>query len=225
MCVLKVENLRLGYGGKTVAEHIDFKLNAGDYLCIIGENGSGKSTLIKALAGLVKPLGGEIVFSGGSRGRVGYLPQQTEVQRDFPASVKEIVMSGNAGRYKFRPFYSAEDKKRARDNMEKMQIMPLADRCFRELSGGQQQRALLARALCAADEVLLLDEPVTGLDEASAALMYSLTEKLNRNGLTVITVTHDISAALCYATHILYMGKTVFFGTRDEFAERKGDLK
>ena len=222
MTLITAEDLTLGYETGVVAEHISFTVEEGDYLCIIGENGSGKSTLIKALLKLREPMGGTLRFDGGLSAReIGYLPQQTQVQRDFPASVREIVQSGCQGRCGLRPFYRKEEKQLAADNMERMGIADLADRCYRELSGGQQQRVLLARALCATQKLLLLDEPVTGLDPHVTAQLYALIEQLNKEGLTVIMVSHDVTAAVRYASHILHIGRENFFGTRDEFLESR----
>ena len=221
MSLLEVENLALGYEGRTVAEGISFRVEKGDYLCVVGENGSGKSTLIKNLLGLNAPISGSIKRGDGLEARgIGYLPQQTVHQRDFPASVKEIVMSGFAGAAGFRPFFSAVQKAAALDNMRKLGIENIAGRCYRELSGGQQQRVLLARALCAADKMLLLDEPVSGLDPNAAEEMYSVIERLNKDGMTVIMISHDIAAALRYATHILSVGEEIFFGTVGEYREK-----
>lgn len=215
MELLKCENLTLGYEGRTVAENISFSVNSGDYLCIVGENGSGKTTLIKALLNLHRPLFG-VIERPGLDGGIGYLPQQTAVQRDFPASVFEIVISGRLAKRGIRPFYSRADKKEARRCLERLDIAELERKCYRELSGGQQQRVLLARALCAADRLLLLDEPVTGLDPKAAAEMYDIIEELNRAGMAVIMITHDMSA-LKYATHVLHIGGRFFFGRREEY--------
>ena len=213
MAQLKCENLKLGYNSKVVAENISFEVNKGDYLCIVGENGSGKSTLMKTLLHLIKPLSGTIETGDGVLAdEIGYLPQQTEVQRDFPASVKEIVLSGCQSRCGRRPFYNKAEKQLALDAMDKMGISNLAKKCYRELSGGQQQRTLLARALCATQKMLLLDEPVTGLDPIATEEMYSLIKNLNDNGITIIMISHDVDAALKYATHVLHIGKEVFFG-------------
>jgi len=222
MALLTVKDLAVGYGTQIVAENINFEVNAGDYLCIVGENGSGKSTLMKTLLGLQKPVSGEITAGEGLReNEIGYLPQQTQVQRDFPASVREVVLSGCQGRGGFRPFYSTEDKKRANENMEKMGITDLASKCYRELSGGQQQRVLLARALCATRKLLLLDEPVSGLDPKVTAEMYALISELNKEKVTIIMISHDIGTAVNYADHILHVGDNVFFGTRDEYLGSK----
>ena len=213
MAQLKCENLKLGYNSKVVAENISFEVNKGDYLCIVGENGSGKSTLMKTLLHLIKPLSGTIETGDGVLAdEIGYLPQQTEVQRDFPASVKEIVLSGCQSRCGRRPFYNKAEKQLALDAMDKMGISNLAKKCYRELSGGQQQRTLLARAFCATQKMLLLDEPVTGLDPIATEEMYSLIKNLNDTGITIIMISHDVDAALKYATHVLHIGKEVFFG-------------
>ena len=221
MVQIKVENLTLGYDGHAIVEGLNFSVNAGDYLCIVGENGSGKTTLMKTLLHLRQPMGGRIVMGDGVKeNEIGYLPQQSEMQKDFPASVTEIVLSGCQGRCGLRPFYNQEEKKLAADAMEKMGITALAKRCYRELSGGQQQRVLLARALCAAQKILLLDEPVSGLDPVVTADMYDLIRRLNRSGITIIMISHDIAAALKDASHILHIGGTVFFGTKEAYLEK-----
>ncbi|MBR6025862.1 MAG: metal ABC transporter ATP-binding protein, partial [Firmicutes bacterium] len=192
--------------------------NAGDYLCIVGENGSGKTTLMKTLLGLRQPASGSITIGDGlKKNEIGYLPQQTIVQKDFPASVREVVLSGCQSRLQGRPFYSKELKSLAESNMKRMGVDSISDKCYRDLSGGQQQRVLLARALCAAEKVLLLDEPVSGLDPMVTAEMYSLIEGLNREGITIIMISHDIHAAVRYASHILHIGDSIFFGTKDEY--------
>ncbi len=222
MALLTIENLSVGYGGLTVAENLNFSVNRGDYLCIVGENGSGKSTLMKTLLGLKDPVDGQIVIGDGlSKNEIGYLPQQTLVQKDFPASVREIVLSGCQSRCGLRPFYNKSEKKLADENMRRMGIENLENRCYRDLSGGQQQRVLLARALCATRSVLLLDEPVSGLDPKVTAEMYDLIEELNNEGITIIMISHDISAAIKYADNILHVGDEIFFGTRDEYLKSK----
>ena len=221
MAQLSCQNLTVGYDGRTVLQGLNFEVNPGDYLCIVGENGSGKSTLMKTILGLQAPIGGRILTGDGLRkNEIGYLPQQTQAQKDFPASVREIVLSGCQGRCGCRPFYSKEEKRLAEENIGKMGIGSLTKRCYRELSGGQQQRVLLARALCATRKMLLLDEPVSGLDPRVTAEMYGLIETLNREeGITVMMISHDISAALRYASHILHIGDSVFFGTKTDYLQ------
>lgn len=221
MAQLVCENLTLGYDSKVIVKNLSFSVNSGDYLCIVGENGSGKSTLMKTILHLLKPISGKIETGDGLLAdEIGYLPQQTYVQKDFPASVQEIVLSGNQSRCKNRPWYNKEEKLLAAANMEKMGISSLAKKCYRELSGGQQQRILLARALCATQKMLLLDEPVSALDPAAQEEMYSLIEGLNKDGITIIMISHDIEAALKYATHVLHIGEEIFFGTKDEFVHK-----
>ena len=218
MAEIKCLDLSLGYDSRPILDGLNFEVNSGDYLCILGENGSGKSTLMRTLLSLQGALSGKIIFGEGlSKNEIGYLPQQTVVQRDFPASVYEIVLSGCHPSCGIRPFYGAAEKKRAAEAIEKMNIAHLQKRCYRELSGGQQQRVLLARALCATKKLLLLDEPVTGLDPKVTYEMYELISEINKGGITVIMISHDISAAKRYASHILYLGKEIFFGTRDEY--------
>lgn len=221
MAQIICRDLAIGYEGKTVVQNINLSVKKGDYLCVIGENGAGKSTFMKTLLGLLPPVSGKIEFYDGlKKNEIGYLPQQTEVQKDFPASVREIVLSGCQGRCGLRPFYNTQEKELAEDAMERMQITDLARRCYRELSGGQQQRVLLARALCATQKMLLVDEPVSGLDPKATAQMYELLEELNEiDGITIIMISHDIAAAMKYASHILRVGKHTFFGTKDEYLE------
>ncbi|MCR5045334.1 MAG: metal ABC transporter ATP-binding protein [Treponema sp.] len=216
MPLLECKNLSLGYNKKILVKDLNFSVNAGDYLCIIGENGSGKSTLMRTILGLQKAIEGQIILSDGlQKNQIGYLPQQTQVQRDFPASVFEIVISGCQASAGFRPFYNKEEKQRAFKNMKRLGILPLAKKCYRELSGGQQQRVLLARALCATQKMILLDEPITGLDPNAAEEMYRLVKDLNKNdGISVIMISHDVNVALKDATHILNIGAKISFEER-----------
>jgi len=220
LSVIKAQKLSLSYEGHRVVSDLDFELDKGDYLCIVGENGAGKSTLVKALLGLKKPSGGELKIDKNARPPyVGYLPQQTDTQKDFPASVREVVLSGCLGGKKILSFYSKKDREKAEKNMRITGVFDLADKCYRNLSGGQQQRVLLARALCAAKNMLLLDEPVTGLDPVSSEEMYETVKKLNcENGMTVVMVSHDIDAAIKYSSHILHLDNTsLFFGRTEDY--------
>ena len=218
MSQLICENLTIGYDSKVIVSDLNFCVNKGDYLCIVGENGSGKTTLLRTLLGLIKPMGGKIITGDGLLAdETGYLPQQTEVQKDFPASVYEIVLSGCQSKCGRRPFYNKAEKLLAEQNMQKMGILDLKKQCYRELSGGQQQRVLLARALCATQKMLLLDEPVSGLDPNVTQEMYSLIKQLNDEGITIIMISHDIASSLEYATHILHIGKSIFFGKKEQY--------
>ncbi len=205
MALIKCENLKLGYDGKEILQGVSFEVNSGDYLAILGSNGSGKTTLMKTVLGLLTPLSGKITYGDGLTAKeIGYLPQQTEIQRDFPASVREIVRSGCVGKMGLRPFYTKNEKSRADEAMELLGISGLAKKSYRNLSGGQQQRVLLARALCATEKLLLLDEPVTGLDPHIAEEFYAIVDDLNKNkGITVIMISHDLSAANKYATRVI----------------------
>lgn len=207
----------------TVIENMSFEVADGDYLCIVGENGSGKSTLVKALLSLKKAEKGSIEFGEGlKKNEIGYLPQQTMSQKDFPASVYEVVLSGCLNSRGIRPFYSAKERKKALETMELLGITDLKNRSYRDLSGGQQQRVLLSRALCATKKLILLDEPVAGLDPIVTAELYDLIEKINKSGVTVIMVTHDLSAAVKCSRHILCMTENEwFFGSREEFLKSK----
>ena len=218
MALITASDVSLGYDNHAIVKELNFEVNSGNYLCIVGENGSGKSTLMKTLLALRSPLSGQIHFGDGLKANeIGYLPQQTVIQKDFPATVREIVLSGCQGRCGLRPFYKRQEKELADKNIERMGITGLKNRPYRELSGGQQQRVLLARALCATQKVLLLDEPVAGLDPNVTAGMYTLIEKLNMEGITIIMISHDISAAIRYASHILHIGDRLFFGSKEEY--------
>ncbi|MCI7805893.1 MAG: ABC transporter ATP-binding protein [Spirochaetales bacterium] len=199
-----------------MAKGLDFTVAEGDYLCILGDNGAGKSTLVKAILSLHEPLSGSLEFTF-PRSEIGYLPQRTEVRRDFPSSVWEVVLSGCVNSLSHRLFYGRKDRMNAEANLERMEISDLRKQSFSNLSGGQQQRVLLARALCAAKKVLLLDEPVAGLDSHTSSELYRLIDDLNRDGMTVIMVTHDVHPALNSAGKILHLGRTFFFGLRDEY--------
>ena len=216
MSLIDCRDLCLAYEGKIAVRDLTFHVEAGDYLCIVGENGSGKSTLIKALLGLKKPKSGSITYGDGlRRTELGYLPQQTPAQKDFPASVWEVVLSG----CRAAPFYGAAEKRRASESLEKLGLTEMKNACYRDLSGGQQQRVLLARALCATRKLLLLDEPVTGLDPVISAELYRIIQDLNREGVTIIMVSHDVDCAIERARTILHL-RTVplFFGPSEEYA-------
>ena len=221
MALITVADVTISYEGLIAAENVSFHIDRGDYLVIIGENGSGKSSIMKAMLGLVRARSGSIVYGDGlTRTAIGYLPQQTQAERDFPASVEEVVASGCVGRMKRRLFFSAADKARARHAMEMLDIWAMRKKAYRNLSGGQQQRALLARALCATDLLLLLDEPVTGLDPAATEELYAIMRRLNEEeGVAVCMVTHDVQDGLRDAKSVLVMDKGVsFFGSAEEYA-------
>ena len=220
MALIKCENVSIGYEGQTVVKDLDFQIAPGDYLCIVGENGSGKSTLVRSLLGLKNLEKGQIIYGDGlKQTEIGYLPQQTDVQKDFPASVYEVVRSGRLNSRGFHPFYTAADRKAAVEKMDLLGIRDLARQCFRDLSGGQKQRVLLARALCATKSLLLLDEPVTGLDPIVTGEFYQLIRRINReSGIAVVMVSHDIESAVKDASHILHLQETaLFFGTTEEY--------
>ncbi len=222
MALLRCEDITLRYEALTVMEHLSFSVESGDYLCIVGENGSGKSTLMKCLLGLKTADGGKLILGEGlKRSEIGYLPQQSEIQRDFPASVEEVVLSGCLNSRALHPFYTKAEKRRANEQMECLKIETLRKRCYRELSGGQQQRVLLARALCATKKLLVLDEPVTGLDPVVTTELYGILRHIHEeHGITIIMVTHDVECAVRHAKKILHIGKgTHFFGTCAEYAE------
>ena len=219
MALIRLNNATVSYEGDLAAENVSFSVEKGDYLVILGENGSGKSTVMKAMLGLVKLKSGEVIHSDGlKKTGVGYLPQQPRIQRDFPASVEEVVQSGVVNRLGRRLFPGREEKQRARQQMERLEIWEMRKKPYRALSGGQQQRVLLARALCATDSLLLLDEPVTGLDPETTAEMYEIIRNINRQGVAIVTVSHDVGQALRDAKHVLVMERTVrFYGETEAY--------
>jgi len=219
--ILTCRNAAFGYDGRAVVRDVSFTVGRGDYLCIVGENGSGKSTLLKGLLRLIPPLGGAVTFAPAIQAHeIGYLSQAEAAKKDFPAGVGEIVLSGLAGRMGLRPFYTRGEKAAAAENMRRLEVLDLKNRCFRELSGGQQRRVLIARALCASQTLLALDEPAAGLDPLVTGGLYTLLANLNREaGVTLIVVTHDIEAALRYGSHVLHLAAGgYFFGAAAEYA-------
>ena len=222
MSQITCRNISFAYEGRIVLSEISFSVERGNYLCIVGENGTGKSTLIKGILGLKAPITGDITMGEGLKSnQIGYLPQQTQVQKDFPASVYEVVLSGRLNNLGLFPFYKKEDKQCVMEQLKLLGIEDLKNRCYRELSGGQQQRVLLARALCAGKELLILDEPVGGLDPIISGEMYRLIEEINnKEQRTIIMVSHDIKGILPFASHILHLSNTgLFYGTTKEYAD------
>lgn len=220
MALIACENISLGYEGEVILENINFSLNGGEYLCIVGENGTGKSTLVKGLLKLKKPMSGNILYEEGLKSsEIGYLPQQTLAQKDFPASVYEVVLSGRLNSLGMKPFFGRKDKKDAIEKMNLMGIADLKNKCYHDLSGGQQQRVLLARAMCATKKLILLDEPVAGLDPIATVELYDLIADINKKyGITVIMVSHDMEATVKYASHILHLShKQLFFGKKEDY--------
>ncbi len=219
--LLRAEDLDLGYNGQIVVGDIDFPVYEGDYLFVIGDNGSGKTTLMKTLLSLIRPVSGMIVFSDRlKKSDIGYLPQVSQMQEDFPATVDEVIMSGFQGKSFWKTFYTAEEKNRAQAVKEEMGIQSLGKRSFHELSGGQKQRVLLSRALCAAEKLLVMDEPVSGLDQEATAEFYSLVNKLNGKGMAIVMISHDHAAVERYAKNVLLISDSVFYGSREEYLKR-----
>ncbi len=219
MALIECNNLTLAYDSNIVLSNLSFHVNEGDYMCILGENGSGKSTLVRTLLGLRKPASGKITFGDGlTQNEIGYLPQHTEVQKDFPASVWEIVLSGCLNSRGWKPFFGKKERDRAQANLERLSIEAIKNKSYKELSGGQQQRVLLARALCATHKLLLLDEPVAGLDPLVTQELYQIIKEINQSGITVLMVSHDIQTAVEAASHILHINnEALFFGTAEEY--------
>lgn len=220
MSLIVCENVSMGYEGKVILDEVNFEVNQGDYLCIVGENGSGKSTLMKGLLKLKLPVSGTITMGDGlTATEIGYLPQKSDIQRNFPASVYEVVLSGRINQLKWRPFFNKQDKKIVAEKMKMMGIENLKNHSFQELSGGQQQRVLLARALCATQKILLLDEPIAGLDPVVTGEMYRLIKEINEEyGITVIMISHDIQSSVKDASHILHLrNKQLYFGKIEDY--------
>lgn len=223
MSLIECRAISVAYENKCIISNLTFSVNEGDYICIVGENGSGKSTLIKTILSLKEIIKGELILGEGlRRNEIGYLPQQTSIQRDFPANVLEIVLSGFMNKRKLTPFYSQKDKISADKNITRLGISDLKKRSYNELSGGQQQRVLLARALCATSKLLILDEPVSGLDPNVTQDMYQLIQAINKDGITIIMVSHDMRGTMKHASHILHLSNEGdFFGTVQEYRETK----
>ncbi len=227
MSIIECRNISAAYDGIKPLSDVTFSIEDKDYLCIIGDNGTGKTTLMKVILGLKHQSSGEIIFNNLSKNQIGYLAQQSELQKEFPASVKEVVLSGCVNRKRFNPFYTKSDKEKAKNAMQTLDILKLKDRCYRELSGGQQQRVLLARAICASDKILFMDEPTTGLDPIMTTEFFNLTEKMNRElGIAIVMVTHDTHCAVKYSKNILCLYKeNYFYGkTSDFISTDKGKL-
>ena len=221
--IIKCENLSYGYKDIALVDDLSFNVNEGDLLAIVGENGAGKSSLLKVLLKTLKPKSGNIQYVNFKQNQIGYLPQITELQKDFPATVWEIVLSGRSQLMGLRPFFTANDKKIAKEKIALLHIENLVKKRFKSLSGGQRQKVLLARALCGTEKLLILDEPVTGLDQESTKEMHNIIQELHNQGLTIIVISHDIDYVKATATHVLYIGKETFFGTVEEFARRNND--
>ncbi|MCL2518866.1 MAG: ATP-binding cassette domain-containing protein [Oscillospiraceae bacterium] len=223
MRLITCEKLNFKYDNLQAISNVNFYVDEGDYLCIVGENGSGKTTLIKCLLGLIKQESGEINFTHINKNEIGYLPQHTVTDNDFPASVFEVVISGRLNKRGLRPYYNNEDKESVMNNLEKLNIADLKNISYRNLSGGQKQRVLLARALCASERLLILDEPINGLDPVIANEFSDIIKNLNKDKLTIIMVSHDIRSALTRGNKILHLHTTMqFFGSTGEY--RKTDM-
>lgn len=217
MELIRFENLSLRYGNRVLFKDLNFSIYEGDYFCIAGENGSGKTTLMNAILGMKEPAEGKITISNDIKNGIGYLPQQKSLQKDFPASVYEVVISGFQKKRGFRPFYNNKEKEIADNNMKRLGILDIKKQCFSELSGGQQQRVLISRALCATDKIILLDEPVTGLDKETTEEMYKIINELNDAGVTIVMISHDASATIRYASRVIHLGNKVFIGTNEDY--------
>ena len=206
MAYLTCKNLTLGYEGHAIVSDLNFKVGKGDYLCIVGENGTGKSTLIKTLLHLQDAISGEVMAGDGLKAyEVGYLPQQTVVQKDFPATVEEIVLSGTLAKCGWRPFYSKVEKRMAEEKMKKMDVWNLRKSCYRNLSGGQQQRVGIARALAAEPQVMLFDEPTSALDPEWIGGVLDVMKEIAADGMTMIVVSHEMRFVKNVASRILFL--------------------
>lgn len=227
MSLIECKHLKVGYENRTAVDDVSFSINEGDYLCIVGENGSGKSTLMKSILGLIPIKSGEIIFNGLKQNQIGYLPQQTIVQRDFPASVFEVVLSGCLNRLGMKPFFTAKERKIAEDNIKLLNIEKIRKKAYCDLSGGQQQRVLLARALCATEKILLLDEPFTALDTVVSNELYGVIKMLNKErGITVVMISHDVRNSVESSDMVLHMDtKILFYGTSAEYLKSQASKR
>lgn len=227
MSLIECKHLKVGYENRTAVDDVSFSINEGDYLCIVGENGSGKSTLMKSILGLIPIKIGEIIFNGLKQNQIGYLPQQTIVQRDFPASVFEVVLSGCLNRLGMKPFFTAKERKIAEDNIKLLNIEKIRKKAYCDLSGGQQQRVLLARALCATEKILLLDEPFTALDTVVSNELYGVIKMLNKErGITVVMISHDVRNSVESSDMVLHMDtKILFYGTSAEYLKSQASKR
>ncbi|WP_312651900.1 metal ABC transporter ATP-binding protein [Aminipila sp.] len=225
MALINCKNLVLGYDGKMIFENLSFKVNTGDYLCIMGENGVGKTTLVKCILGICKPMGGIIQFGEGlKQNEIGYIPQQSSAQREFPVTVQEVVLSGCLNSHGSIAVYNSKDKRRVEENLERLNIKNMKRKCYRELSGGQQQRVLLARALCATKKLLFLDEPVAGLDPKATEDFYDLLKEINCEGITIVMITHDSQGIKKSAKQVLYMSqRELFYGDIKDYLGGEGN--
>lgn len=219
MALISCENLVLGYDGKIIFKDLSFKVNVGDFLCIIGENGVGKTTLMKCILGISRTMGGTIQFGEGlKQNEIGYIPQQSSAQREFPVTVQEVVLSGCLNSHGSIAFYQAKDKKKVEDNLERLNIKNLKKKSYGQLSGGQQQRVLLARALCATKKLLFLDEPVAGLDPQATKDFYDMLKQINSEGITIVMITHDLQGLKENAKQVLYLNhEKIFYGNIKEY--------
>ena len=220
MKYITIKDLSIGYDAHPVLENINLEIDSGDYICVIGENGAGKSTFLKTILNLIKPIKGSFEYEEGiNQSDFSYLPQQNDIQKDFPATVSEIVISGFNGKMKLRPFYNKQEKSTAEELMKKVGIYEFKNKSFRDLSGGQKQRTLLARALCAGGKILVLDEPNSGLDPVASEELYNSICELNKEGISIVMVSHDLNAAIKYSNKILYLGKEAYFASKEEYIE------
>ena len=221
MSLIELDNVTLGYDKHIVLKNIDLKIEEGDFICVVGPNGSGKSTLIKGILGLIKPLKGKIKYNGLKQNFIGYMPQETKVDANFPASVSEIVLSGTLNSIGLKPFYSKEAKEKVLKTLKLLNIENIKNKSFADLSGGQRQKVLLARSLCATSKLLILDEPSNNLDTKSKEKLYETIKNLNEEGITIIMITHDLDHDTLLGNKILSLREDeIFFGTTEEFVRR-----
>lgn len=222
MSLIELKNLTLGYNGVPVIKELSLNIEEKDFLCVVGPNGSGKSTLIKGILGLIKPMKGKVIYKGLKQNFIGYMPQETKIDQNFPASVYEIVLSGTLNRLGIKSFYTEKERQIALANLKILNIEGLKDQNFSNLSGGQRQKVLLARSLCASSKLLILDEPSNNLDAKSKKELYQIIEKLNKEkGMTIIMITHDLDHGNLIGSSILSLREDdIFYGKTDEFIRR-----
>ncbi len=222
MSLIELKNLTLGYDRHIVLRNINMSIEENDFICIVGPNGSGKSTLVKGILGLIKPIKGKVIYNNLKQNFIGYMPQETKVDSNFPASVMEIVLSGTLNKFGLKCFYSQKEKEEVLNNLKILGIEKLKNKSFCDLSGGQRQKVLLARSLCATSKLLILDEPSNNLDSKSKIDLYNTIVDLNKNhGITIIMITHDLDHKNLIGNKILSLREDdIFFGSVNEFVRR-----
>lgn len=212
--LVELNHVSFGYGAEPVLEDIDLHLHPGQFAAVVGPSGSGKTTLLKLILGTLQPTHGFLTIhnhalNGHAAPQIAYVPQLETVDWNFPVTVEQVVQMGRVRRAGLWPWPSAQDKHRLRDVLTRLGIAELARRHIRDLSGGQQQRVFLARALIAQPDLLVLDEPTTGVDLRTAENMLHLLADLNQHGMTILISTHDLNAAAAHLPWVICLNRRI----------------